>query len=96
MLRLDQLLSRPIKVEMTPIKMNRSRKMRFAGIGLKTNGVFDAGFGQLQTIFRVVVVKEIDQIVGAGELTMSQEKRRVARDGLVKELHHFKKILSLA
>ncbi len=94
MLRLGQLLSRPIKVEMTPIKMNRPGKMRLTGIGLKTNGVVDAGFGQLQAIFRVIVVKEIDQIVGRGELAMSQEKRRVARDGLVQELHHFKKIFS--
>ena len=51
MLRLDQLLTRPIKVEMTPIKMNRPGKMRFAGIGLKTNGVLDAGFGQFQSAF---------------------------------------------
>ena len=60
MLRLDQLLTRPIKVEMTPIKMNRPGKMRFAGIGLKANGIADTGFGQLQTFFRVIVVKEID------------------------------------
>ena len=82
MLRLDQLLSRPIEVEIAPIKVNRPRKMRLAGIGLKMNGVLDAGFGQLQATFRMIVVKEIDQIVGRSELAVSQKKRRVARKAL--------------
>ena len=44
----------------------------------------------------MIEVIEIYCIVRVGELTMSEEKCRVARYRLIKKLHRFKKIISLA
>src|SRR5262249_50301513 len=46
--------------------------------------------------FSRIVINKVYIIVHEGELTVSQEKCRVARYRLVKELHYFKEIFSLA
>src|SRR5262249_9720009 len=91
----SQFSSRPIVIEVTEIRMNRLRKVRLAGIWLKTDRISNTRLGELQTIYRVIVIKEIYQIVRASELTISKHKRRITRDGLPKQLHGFKEILSL-
>src|SRR4026207_1825027 len=70
--------------------------MRLAGIRLKTNRICNTRLCQLQTIVRVIEIKEIDHVVRTSELAISEEKCRIMCDRLVKQLYRFKEILSLA
>src|SRR4029077_12247425 len=89
-LSLNQFLTRPRIIQITPEKVIRLREMCFARIRLETNRSLYTALSQRQTSFSVIVIREIHLIVRKGELAVGKQKRRIERYRLVKEFHRFK------
>src|SRR5262249_14586119 len=80
-------------VPVTAVEMLRQGKVRFAGVGPKTQRGLDSRVRLRQACRRVVGANKINEIVRFGESAIGKENRRVARDGLLKQVNGLEKIL---
>ena len=66
--------------------------MRLSRFGTQTAKRLNGRFGQFKPRIRVIETEEINSVVCAGELAIGQKEQRVARHGLIKQLHRLHQI----
>jgi hypothetical protein len=63
-----------IVIEVSPVKIPRPCKMRFARVGAKTKGRLDGRFRHGKARGRAIVTKEIKGVINIGNLAICSEK----------------------
>src|SRR5262249_53755945 len=70
-------------IEVSSIKIFRTRKVRFARVGTEAKRCLNGRLRQSQARRRSIVAKEVKNVMGESQLTICLEKRRISRDSLV-------------
>ena len=66
--------------------------MCLSGIGAQAANRLNGRFGQFKPRLGVIETEEINSVVRSRQLAIGQKEQRVARDGLIKQLHRLQQI----
>src|SRR5262249_17857594 len=84
-----------IIIEVSSIKMSRTREVYFAGIGTQARRRFESRFRQQHARGRVIEPKKIKFVMNPGKLTIRLEKGWVMLNSLVKQIDSSQQIPSV-
>src|SRR5262245_2074995 len=73
--------------------MLRTRKVHFTCIRAESNRRFERRVRQCQARGRMIMAKDVEQIMSPNELTVRLQKGRISRDGLVQQISRQQQIL---